>query len=221
MSHFSVAVFTDENVTIEDLLEPYYEGIEVEKYIAMTKEEVIQREKERIKYLKKLYKEYMKDKRKYRREHFKNINHLRFIKKVPSMAKWNNEKVYKYAIRYYDEEEISEEGGIYSTYNPNSKWDWYKIGGRWDNRLIIGEGDNIKNVNSAEIKDIRWDLMKEFRTYAVLTLDGEWHEPGKVGWWGISSATPEQEAEFENNYEKKFIKEAKPEWNLSIVDCHI
>lgn len=62
--------------------------------------------------------------------------------------------------------------------------------------------------------------MRHF-SVAVLTLDEEWHEPGKVGWWGISFATPEQEAEFENNYEKKFIKEAKPEWNLTIVDCHI
>ncbi len=53
MSHFSVAVFTDENTTVEDLLEPFYEGIEVEKYI---------------------------------------------------------------------------DGGIYSTYNPKSKWDWYGVG---------------------------------------------------------------------------------------------
>ena len=42
-----------------------------------------------------------------------------------------------------------------------------------------------------------------------------------MGWWGISSATPEQEAEFERNYEEKFIKQADPEWKLTIVDCHI
>ena len=70
----------------------------------------------------------MKDKRKYRREHFKNISHLRFIKKVPQMAKWNDEKIYKYETRFYEKEEISEDGGLYSTYNPNSKWDWYEIG---------------------------------------------------------------------------------------------
>lgn len=128
MSHFSVAVFTDENTTVEDLLEPFYEGIEVEKYVALTKEDVIQRGKDRINYLKKLYKEYMKDKRKYRREHFKNIGHLRFIKKVPQIAKWNNKRIYKYETRFYQEEEISEDGGIYSTYNPKSKWDWYEIG---------------------------------------------------------------------------------------------
>lgn len=128
MSHFSVAVFTDENTTVEDLLEPFYEGIEVEKYVALTKKDVIKRGKDRIDYAKKLYKEYMKDKQKYRREHFNNIGHLRFIKKVPQMAKWSNERIYKYEIRFYKKEEISEDGGIYSTYNPNSKWDWYEIG---------------------------------------------------------------------------------------------
>ncbi len=128
MSHFSVAVFTDENTTVEDLLEPFYEGVEVEKYIALTKEDIIKRGKDRINYLKKLYKKYMEDKKSYRRAHFKNINHLRFVKKIPSMVKWNNEKIYKYETRFYGKDEISEDGGIYSTYNPKSKWDWYEIG---------------------------------------------------------------------------------------------
>lgn len=128
MSHFSVAVFTDENTTVEDLLETFYENLEVEEYIAMTKQDIIERGKERIKYFKKLYKTYMKDKTKYRREHFKNIEHLRFIKKVPLIAKWSNEKIYKYETRFYEKEEISEDGGLLSTYNPNSKWDYYTIG---------------------------------------------------------------------------------------------
>ena len=61
MSHFSVAVFTDEDTTVDDLLEPFYEGLEVEKYIALTKEDVIKRGKELIKRLQKIYKEYRKD----------------------------------------------------------------------------------------------------------------------------------------------------------------
>ena len=137
MSHFSVAVFTDENTTVEDLLESFDENLEVEKYVRTTKKELIQEGKERIRYLKKIYKMYKKDKRKYRREHFNNIQHLKFIKTVPSMAKWNDEKIYKYEIRFYKEDEITEDGGIYSTYNPKSKWDWYEIGGRWNKILLV------------------------------------------------------------------------------------
>lgn len=128
MSHFSVAVFTDEHTTVEDLLEPFYEGLQVDKYIALTKEDIIKRGKNEINYLKKLYKKYMKDKRKYRRDNFNNIEHLRLIKKVPIMAKWSKEQIYKYETRFYEKEEISKDGGIFSTYNPESKWDWYQIG---------------------------------------------------------------------------------------------
>lgn len=261
MSHFSVAVFTDEYTTVDELLEPFDEGIRVEKYIALTKANLIKNGKEKIKIFKRIYKEYMKDKRKYRREHLQNIEHLRFVKRIPSIAKWNDEKIYKNEIRIYTEDEISEDGGIYSTYNPNSKWDWYDIGGRWKDELIIkDEKNNISYKNSAQVKDIRWDLMKEkskekmisyedaikenewrkkqflemypteesyiedytrFYTYAVLTPDGKWYEPGKMGWWGISNATYEEEKEFVKNYEEKFIKTANPEWFLTIVDCHI
>ena len=30
-----------------------------------------------------------------------------------------------------------EEDGIYDYYNPDAKWDWYEIGGRWPNSLTI------------------------------------------------------------------------------------
>lgn len=123
-----------------------------------------------------------------------------------------------------------------------------------------GKCVNYKCVDSALVKDIKWDLIKRvqknnltpyeefikksyyseeyikskyptekdyidyytrFYTYAVLTPNGKWYEPGKMGWWGISNATPEEEAEFEKNYEEKFIKNVNPEWKLTIVDCHI
>ncbi len=128
MSHFSLAVFTDENTILDDLLEPFCEDIEVEKYIALTKKQIIQRGKDRIKILKRKYKEYKKDKKGYRRKFSKNIEHLRYIKKIPLMCKWDNEKIYKHEIRFYDKEQISEDGGIWSIYNPKSKWDYYSIG---------------------------------------------------------------------------------------------
>lgn len=89
------------------------------------------------------------------------------------------------------------------------------------------EISEYKYVNSSLVKDIKWELMKKimddkkFCTYAVVTPDGEWHEPGKMGWWGTSSATPEEMKEFLKNYENDFIKKANPEWRLTIVDCHI
>ena len=128
MSHFSVAVFTDEYTSVEDLLNRYDESLVVDKYMIHTKKELINRGKTEIKHLRNIYKEYRKDKTKYRRKVKNNTKHLRFIKKIPSMLKWNDERIYKFATRFYSEDDLDKEGNAYSTYNPESKWDWYEIG---------------------------------------------------------------------------------------------
>ena len=59
----------------------------------------------------------------------------------------------------------------YTTYNPLSKWDWYTIGGRWSDRLIlkpeaITDPDQAQ-VNEARKGEIDFDLMRaEARTKA-------------------------------------------------------
>ena len=45
MSHFVVAVITEDIRELERLMEPYYEGREVEPYIDMTKQELIDEHK--------------------------------------------------------------------------------------------------------------------------------------------------------------------------------
>jgi len=54
---------------------------------------------------------------------------------------------------------LNKEGTAYGRYkNPNGIWDWYEIGGRWDNSLILKNGDR---VDSAHNRDIDWDAMFE------------------------------------------------------------
>ena len=77
-------------------------------------------------------------------------------------------------------------GNELSTYNPNSKWDWYEIGGRWRDILLVKENvenciigrptfeklfnvkslkkdciDGYKWCSGAKIKDIDFNKMKE------------------------------------------------------------
>lgn len=40
--------------------------------------------------------------------------------------------------------------------NPNAKWDWYEIGGRWSNMILRKNG---RKSNYARLKDIDWDEM--------------------------------------------------------------
>ena len=103
--------------------------------------------------------------------------------------------------------------GIYkSTYNPDSKWDWYSFGGRWNGTIngnYEGSGDgfnfgsefreveqNIAKVtdviaNEQEIRAIEDEkernkaIREKTRIpFAIVTPDGEWHSRGKMGWFG-------------------------------------
>lgn len=86
-----------------------------------------------------------------------------------------------------------------TTSNPRAKWDWWRVGGRWDGliqgvvRLSSGgfnsgpDHERIEN-NSRPVEDLLAEEDEEVRTpFAVLTPDGEWHQSGAMGWWGIVS----------------------------------
>ena len=102
------------------------------------------------------------------------------------MLKWTDEECYQDAIKYADEENIAPDGSLRNTYNPNAKWDWYQIGGRWAGNLCVpiacencGNGEKswgwgnknpyeceypqYKRVDSARIKDLVFpDYQKEY-----------------------------------------------------------
>ena len=196
------------------------------------------------------------------------------------------------------EVEANEEGALMTTYNPNSKWDWYVVGGRWSGMLIVkddAEGERgslgvfgydrekeipappgYRYVDHAKVSDIEWDVMREvelqerkmiwkqymdeyaekmlyakteeekeferrwlrmkygipfdvteekylanstgFTTFAVITPDGEWHERGAMGWFGVVQGEDE---EWDEKYKERFLDTADPDWYLTVIDCHI
>lgn len=85
-----------------------------------------------------------------------------------------------------------------STYNPNSRWDWYSIGGRWHSYLYLKELDDNSDpirVNQATFAEIDWDYMidNNIIPFCFITKDGEWVEKGEMGWWGmVSNETPSE-----------------------------
>lgn len=184
MSHYSLAVITDEPDNIEKMLAPYDESIEVEPYIDITKEEIIKRAEER----KNSYIEELKNGKELRdwQQEYLNAN--------------TDEELYQ--LERYEDEEYDENGNMLSKYNPNSKWDWYEIGGRWHNEIIVKENveDAISGnpsfmdlsshfkdsdngfmwVDGARIKDIQFGKMEELKNqnnyygmYWDLFVDGK------------------------------------------------
>jgi len=90
--------------------------------------------------------------------------------------------------------------------NPNSKWDWYEVGGRWDSI-------------SAKLKNVDFN---NFSTYAVVTPDGVWHEKGNLDYREfLISGTPEMDYSWKKNFSKNFLENSDQELILTVVDCHI
>lgn len=272
MSHFVVAVIHKEDQYVDEMLAPYSEYIEVAPYVSRTKKEIINKGWERRKWVEDNQEALIKRGEGEMPEYWQEYLN----------AKTDEEM---YFVETYEDMLHDDEGNELSTYNPNAKYDWYVIGGRWPGMLKAkkgyhGEGSafepNPKKdgfYDSAKIKDIDfsrdeniykeakrfWEVVIEkaplrenesknsfytyyneqyykdkygdkesyaktvasFSTRAVLTSDGIWHEPGEMGWFGMSSESPEEAKKWEEEYWERFIKNADPEMYITIVDCHI
>lgn len=107
------------------------------------------------------------------------------------MSRHEPERDFPYAsFEAYCEEHrgyIQDSEGLWGyTYNPNAKWDWWQIGGRFSRNFLVkedledciisydrssGEPDGApkgyKYVDAARKKDICWDLMKQLTVEEV------------------------------------------------------
>lgn len=230
MSHYTCLVFTDEDTTVESLLEPFDENAEVPHYIS--REELIQdRRKSFERYRDTTYAEYLANPNEYLKKYGRNEAHIKYItKEFPERFSWTDDDFYREATKYYEESQIQEDGSVYSTYNPNSKWDWYAYGGRWGDGLKLKptcerasdyEDPNEAFCDDAVVEDLDIDNMNDFHTYAVLTPDGEWHAPGEMGWFACSSETEDEYDVWSREYKSKFLDSAQPHWHVYLMDLHI
>ena len=206
MSHYTVAVMLEKGSIRDDLekaLAPYDENLHVQRYIYETKEGLV-----------KKWRDY------FTTGFGSDPNFKSDLKtKINDMT---DDEVYAYFTEgitlmpdnldpddddYY-KDYLDEDGNITTTYNPNAKWDWWEIGGRWHDEFFLGDIEIVKTIP------------KDFSTYAFVDLDGKWHEPGKMDWFGMSSATDEQAKEFKDNYYDIFLK-GHEDCVIVVVDCHI
>lgn len=267
MSHYAVLVIHDKGQDIEELLAPYDENLKVEPYIEYKHNDAIEM-------IKKEYIPFNNDIKDY---------------SVDELLNWFVKQYSSYSLK---------DGDIYTTYNPNSRWDWYQIGGRFSDKLeLTDEGikeaikqhdhgwfgqaskkeqiEYVRYTSSAPIKYIKWftslsqerkdelrrwweiniddDELKEgeekdkfffwkpewfkrrykdidtylkineFTTFfAVITPDGKWYAPSKMGLFACTDGKPEDELKFDLEFYGRFIKpNLDSDLICTVVDCHI
>ena len=140
------------------------------------------------------------------KEEFDKV-HLNIPASRKTKIKWAEEK-YGY--------ESDDEGNLVSYSNPNSFYDWYSVGGRWDGELTGNKGDNIVKVsqiidgfNQFENQDKTLKLVskidgaEEYNKFLFhkVVADGEDYGDLNFGWFGSSESTQE-----ENEWKKEYLE---------------
>jgi DNA-binding transcriptional MerR regulator len=120
----------------------------------------------------------------------------------------------KYRDYVAHHERFNAKGQPTSTYNPNSKWDWYVIGGRWDG--WINDRDSSQEAVADNIASTSEAVQRNRIPHALLTPDGEWHEHGQMGWWGVMLTENEGW-----DADARAILAGYPDHNVLILDAHI
>lgn len=165
MSHFTVfaIIRKGSGQDLESLLAPYSEEKQVEPYIAKTKaqliaeeaEEIGKRRRSRAAALRLPREEYLAIAE--RDDLYRNYDLMRG--KLPygygSIDLTDEAALFKRVKRIY-KGALNEDGDLVSTYNPDSKWDWYEIGGRWPSQLRLKDGTA---ADSAPAGEVDWDKM--------------------------------------------------------------
>lgn len=152
MSHFTVGVITKSGTRneVRKLLAPFDEGLDVKTITS--KEEIVEKAKQWIvDYMESpTYKEFTKDPVEYAKD--KGKAHMDFLmSEFPKMRKMTDDELHQRETEHLDPEDMLPDGSVISYYNPNSKWDWWVIGGRWEGLIHTKSG---KSVNKAKISDI-------------------------------------------------------------------
>lgn len=216
MSHFIGLCFGD---WWESNIDAYDENLRLDVgTIAYTKEEAI---KEVIHHHKLNYEAALLNLEKESSDESRKKYFQEIVDKGPVLTyeqAWEDVKTWGY--------DIDENENLITYYNPDSKWDWYCIGGRWDGFLYLKETDSEGNrvgVNSAYMDEIDWDYMFEQNKYpfCYVTEEGDWIERGNMGWWGCVSN--EKDLDIWESEFKNYVKSLNPEDNLlvTVVDFHI
>lgn len=212
---------------LKPLLEPYEEGTENPCYQEFVETEVAVEEKYRTgtltcirfpegriraAYEREFYSQFQVDNGRIYQTCSGPLHHPRRSKKAKKL-----ELLPEYPIRrYYPSIEqfaekyygfvYNEEIGAYGSYsNPNAKWDWYQVGGRWPYEFLVKSDcqtvviadrrhftpediepaapDGYRWVCGARKADIQWDLMKKLAVASELARYEQyrvWFDQGEI-----------------------------------------
>lgn len=234
MSHFNVAVFSYHPEDVEELLAPYNEQTEDEEYLEFEKAcesikdiraeyELSKRDGEGFDAFVSRWYGYVYNEELGAYGYYRNPNAEWDWWEIG--GRWHNELRLKQGKKC-DQAQVRD-----VDFSPDAEaasaarrfWEVYVEG------QPLAEDENPEDFKSVFNREHYIDQcgdketyvkMKScFRCWAFLTPDGEWHEQGQMGWFGVGDDTKESRARF--TLELESMLKSSPDLWITIVDCHI
>lgn len=183
MSHYTVMVICRKGTKddVESILAPYDENLEVAPYVEETKAELIAKKIKEIGRRRRSHEAALRlSEDEYgaiaeKEDLFRGYGYAKgddILKGYDSVDLTDETAVFE-LIKERCGDELNEDGDLISTYNPNSKWDWFEVGGRWSGLLRLKDGSK---ADSAPAGLIDWDAMFSPNPAAAATQAEFWDE---------------------------------------------
>lgn len=208
MTHFTVGIIVPEDklpdihTFIFDQMEPYDESTKVASYVSYSIDKAKAEIERDIGRLERIIE---------RRDPGYNLDKCQEI--LAKLRVTTPEERYREYAQFH--EHFNAQGEPLSTYNPDSKWDWWVIGGRWDG-WITGNEDTSRESIEDNIATTEQAIERGVIPHAIIAPDGQWQERGQMGWWAILITENE-----DWDAQAKEILSGYPGHQLLILDAHI
>ena len=249
MSHFTVAVIIDKSIeedslydAVDDALAPYDEGLRTDPVIYKKKSDIIAGILKEQEEMSIMMEEYKNDPAKYEEKFGSWLTRKMENFVQEKRYSLTDTELFDIYMKENNDDGYDEEGNQLTTYNPDSKWDWFQIGGRWSGLIDGKDYSRIKDIDFDKLKpespefynknpvyQEAFATFEEYQnfekykfSYAVLdSKENKWYEAGEMGWFAMTNSTYESEINHMKTCQKLFTEVFDPKDWVVIVDCHI
>lgn len=160
--HYLALVFVEKSKLLAGDTPEQAASFQLERYsetneqaITLTRADLIDAQKKYVEQVERtIYQQYLDDPDGYK-ESVTPKSYVFISEEFPDMLKMSDDELYRERLKWYDGSEITEDGEVEVFYNPEGKWDWHVLGGRWDGALKL---EDSRGVNVATVKDVQFSF---------------------------------------------------------------
>lgn len=229
--HFSVLVVGKDEDDISEQLEYYSEGREVEPYLSIPFDDIVDEVMDKYESKYKALIEKTKSDPNYEPLAYQKENLERFLE-VDFTAPEEEVREKLYDLFAEDWGDDIRPDGIYSSFNPEGQWDWYQLGGRFTGMLLLSDfAEPLKEftyLTSYRVEGYKYDLnsrnradfarLEDVVNIRDLLTDGI-HSLlyPSIGWVELGNKN-EDDYDF---YYKKILDNKDINGVVAVIDCHV